>query len=461
MNLLILLAVGLVLAYRITVPEDRKRYAEMVLAYGRELKGAATAPRPDLDRFRRALRARMRYVVVTPAIVAIQVVVAGGMIAGASAMSDPATLVQWGANLGPRTTNGEWWRLASAAFVHSGALQLLVDAFVLMQLGAVVERIAGRTVFALVYVSAGAFGGLTYLSAHPVNAGLAPSASIFGVYGLLLACVMWQLVSGRREASPALEGGASPALENGAPPPPEETPSREPVFIPRIAVKRLGLVAALFLVSSAMSGLAGGAELTGLFTGVAFGLVLGREMATQAPTIRWASIGAAAAAVLGLACALPLRNIADVKPALEHVIETEERTATAYKSSFDRYKKGRLSADALADVAERAIVPELQAADARLAALVHVPAEHQELVADAREFLRLRCASWRARAEAVRRTNKDLRQLPVAGADAGWRIKAEARFRSNMAATGNAESAERASLEAFERVRRGAPGAPD
>src|SRR4051812_40437374 len=453
MNLLILLAVGLVLAYRITVPEDRKRYAEIVLAYGRELKGAATAPRPDLDRFRRALRARMRYVVVTPAIVAIQVVVAGGMIAGASAMSDPATLVQWGANLGPRTTNGEWWRLASAAFVHSGALQLLVDGLVLMQLGAVVERIAGRVVFALVYVSAGAFGGLTYLSAHPVNAGLAASASIFGVYGLLLACVMWQLVSGRREAPSALDGGA--------PPPPQETPSREPIFIPRIAVKRLALVAALFFVSSAMSGFAGGAELTGLFTGVAFGLVLGREMATQAPTIRWASIAAAAAAVLGVACALPLRNIADVKPALEQVIETEERTATAYKSSFDRYKKGRLSPDALADVAERAIVPELQAADARLAALVHVPTEHQELVADAREFLRLRCASWRARAEAIRRTNKDLRQLPVAAADAGWRIKAEARFRSNMAATGNAESAERASLEAFERVRRGAPGAPD
>ena len=40
--------------------------------------------------------------------------------------------------------------------------------------------------------------------------------------------------------------------------------------------------------------------------------------------------------------------------------------------------------------------------------------------------------------------------------DASWRIEAQARFRSNQMAMGNAEGAERASLEAFQKVRQAA-----
>ncbi len=98
-------------------------------------------------------------------------------------------------------------------------------------------------------------------------------------------------------------------------------------------------------------------------------------------------------------------------------------------------------------------MPELQAADARLAVLSNVPLAHQPLVADAREFLRLRGESWRLRADALRRTSTVQRRTPEDSASAGWRLQAEARFRKNNTAMGNAESAERASLDAFERVR--------
>jgi hypothetical protein len=101
-------------------------------------------------------------------------------------------------------------------------------------------------------------------------------------------------------------------------------------------------------------------------------------------------------------------------------------------------------------------MPELQASDARLKALENVPPEHQSLVADAREYLRLRCASWQARADAIRRTDADPRGAP-AGVDARSRLQAEARFRSNMGAMGRAESAERASLQAFQRISRATP----
>jgi hypothetical protein len=86
-----------------------------------------------------------------------------------------------------------------------------------------------------------------------------------------------------------------------------------------------------------------------------------------------------------------------------------------------------------------------------------VPVEHQPIVTDAREFLRLRLESWRLRAEAIRRTSAVPRRVSQDPQDASWRVQAEARFRSNMSATGKAEGAERASMAAFQRVRSTAP----
>ena len=75
------------------------------------------------------------------------------------------TLVGWGGNVGVRTTNGEWWRLATAMFVHSGMFHLLVNTAALVQLGLILERLVGRLTFAAVYVAAGIFAGLASLAA--------------------------------------------------------------------------------------------------------------------------------------------------------------------------------------------------------------------------------------------------------------------------------------------------------
>src|SRR6185295_12114177 len=141
----------------------------------------------------------------------------------------------------------------------------------------------------------------------------------------------------------------------------------------------------------------------------------------------------AAACVLALMCALTLRNIADVKPEISGVVATEERTVAAFQTAVEAFKKGRMKADALAQFVERTIVVDLQAADARLKALRNVPAEDQPLVTDAREYLRLRSDSWRARAEAIRATNAEADAAAHGGADARARLQAEARVKSNRA----------------------------
>jgi membrane associated rhomboid family serine protease len=427
---IILLAVVGGLAYRISSPDERERYLAIAIEYLQRLKIAATEPGPEHDAFTDALRARTPHALVTLAIVFVNAVIVSGMLFGASAMSDPGTLVAWGASLGTRTTNGEWWRLATSAFVHTGVLHLLVNVAVLIQLGWILERLFGRLTFAAVYLFAGAFAGLVNLSSYPLGVSVGASAAIFGLYGLLLASVLWQRFNGWR-------GTPQPEAEEGAPP---------DMRIPLVTVQRLGAGAAVFFVYSLFAGYAHSAEFTGLLVGLICGIVFASGIAEKEPETRHVAVAMGATGVIVVMCAISLRGIADVKPEIARVLATEERTAAAYRAGFDQFKKGRMSAEALAALAERTIMPELEAIDSRLKTLSNVPPEHQALVADAREYLRLRCASWRARAEAIRRTSTAPSRAADAPRDGSWRLQAEARFRSNMAVMGSVEGQERASL---------------
>jgi membrane associated rhomboid family serine protease len=374
------------------------------------------------------------------------------MLFGVTPFNDSATLLGWGASVGPLTTNGQWWRLVTSTFVHTGTLHLLVNVAILSQLGAVLERLVGRLAFAAIYVSAGAFAGLINLSSHPVSVSVGASAAVFGLYGLLIGLLTWQLLRQRGgNPDPGSPADQEAGQEQGQEP--EEEPITVPFgTMPLVVIKRIGCGFGLFLVYTAWNGLAGTAEAGGFLVGLGYGLVLGWSVVAEHPRISHVAAAMAACATIAIACALPLRNIADVKPEIARAIAAEERTSAAYQSALDAFKKGRMTADALAELAERANVPTLEAVDARLEALRNVPPEYRPLVNDAREYLRLRCQSWRLRAAAIRRTEA-LRGAHDRTADASSRLQAEARFRSHMVAQGNAEGAERASLVVFERIR--------
>jgi membrane associated rhomboid family serine protease len=446
MGVIILLAVFGAVAYRLTTAEQRAEYFAYALDVARTLHAIARQPRPEADAFRDRLRARMPFLAVTPAIAALYVAIMAGMLFGPTSASVPDTLIRWGASAGPLTTNGEWWRLLTAAFVHTGIVHLLVDVAVLCQLGAVLERLAGRLMLAAAYLSAGVMAGLIHLSSYPIAVNVAASAGVCGLYGLVIALTLWQMFQQRR-------ADLNPVLE------PEADPNAEPdtrITMPLIVMKRLGVGAAVFTLYCVMSGKAGAAEIGGLIAGLGYGLVLGWCAADRHPRASLVAATMAASAIIAVACALPLRNIADVKPEIAHTIATEESTSAAYHAALRAYQKGDLTADALAELAERTILPEVQAAGARLEALRNVPSEHQAIVSNAREFVRLRCQSWRLRAVAIRRADAALPRAKDGTADARWRLEAEARFRSNMIARGNAEGAERASLDMFQRIKRDA-----
>jgi membrane associated rhomboid family serine protease len=412
-TVLLVLIVGVVVGFRLTTSEDRARYLAIAKACIRRRKESSKQGRPECDAFRAALRERTPRPFVT--------IVCAALIVGAAA--SPNGLETW-ANAGLKTTNGEWWRLATAVFVHTNVILLLLNVLILLQLGFVVERLVGPGAFAVTFLGSGVVASVVHLSKEPLVAGAGASGAIFGLYGLLIGAIGW--------------GWWKPSS----------------VTIPRATLNTMGVSGLLFAIVSLFTGsLTSAAELTALLVGTLAGAVLARFVDEHEPPPQHVMMVAGAAAVLAFAWAVPLRGISDVRPEIQRVVSIEEKTAGAYHAAAEQFRKGRVTAEAVAQLIERTIVPELQAADARLKTYKKVPPEHQPLIVDAEEYLRLRSESWRLRATAVRKTTTvPRRDAEKPTTDENWRVKAEARHHANLVLLGNAESSERTSLEALQKV---------
>jgi rhomboid protease GluP len=396
--LLVIAAIGGYIFFRVMTREERQAALAPVLAMLLEAKGAADRRRTAPDPFRDALRVRMRWPIVAPALVLLNVLTFFLIAFGPGALNNPDTLVAWGASIAPRTTNGEWWRLVTAAFVHGGPLQLLVNLVALTQVGILAERLTGSVTVLVVFLASAVFATLVSLSATPLALTFGASGSICGLYGLLLGSLMWTIVR------------------------------RSPVQMRLRSAKQLLPPAALFLLYNLISdSVPAAAEGVAFVTGAAAGIALTPDIVERTPPLRRIAGAAAVALVAIVAWALPMRGVANVGPEIERVIAVEHNTAGAYDAAVAKFRRGWVSAPALAQLIDQTIAPELQKVRVRLEALQHVPHEQQPLVASADEFLKLRAESWRLRANALRK--------------------------ANMKALREADRSEEASLEAFNRIK--------
>jgi rhomboid protease GluP len=128
--------------------------------------------------------------VVTQAIFGINVAVFIAMaLAGVSMLDNPSwqDLVHWGANFGPLTVSGQWWRLLTCIFVHGGLLHIAFNMWCLWDLGRLAESVYGHWTFALVYLIAGLSASLASLIWNPVILSVGASGAIFGIAGALIA----------------------------------------------------------------------------------------------------------------------------------------------------------------------------------------------------------------------------------------------------------------------------------
>ncbi len=77
--------------------------------------------------------------------------------------------------------NGEWYRLISAGFVHFGLMHVVMNMFLLFQLGRMLEPAIGSTKFALMYTASllGGSAGALLLSPTAFTGGA--SGAVFGM----------------------------------------------------------------------------------------------------------------------------------------------------------------------------------------------------------------------------------------------------------------------------------------
>jgi rhomboid protease GluP len=123
----------------------------------------------------------------TSGLVAINILVLLGMIVtGGVNTFGPRNLILWGANYGPLTLSGEYWRLVTAGFVHGGVYHIAFNMWALWSLGRLSERLFGSSVTFAVYVLTGVGGSMLSLATDPGRFEVGASGAIFGLAGAIL-----------------------------------------------------------------------------------------------------------------------------------------------------------------------------------------------------------------------------------------------------------------------------------
>ncbi|AWM38520.1 Rhomboid protease GluP [Gemmata obscuriglobus] len=317
---------------------------------------------------------------VTRVLVAINLVIFGLM--GASGLSlnqpSPAELLKWGADFGPNTLNGEWWRALTCMFVHIGILHILMNMWVLSATGPLVERMLGNAGFLVAYLVSGLGGSLASLWLNPGVVSAGASGAVFGIYGALLGLLQRQ----RTSIPPAALTG----LKNSG----------------------LGFLAYNVFFGLTQPNIDLAAHAGGFVTGFLCGLVLSRPFTPAGvaarPTRNFVTgFGGFVVITVGLTLlSVAPPKIVLIDRELERCEELDKRARQFIRTGHERLSRGDLDDKAFAETIERSLLPEWREARTRLAALRGTSSHddaHLTLVLD---YMQLCEEGWTLYAEAVR-----------------------------------------------------------
>ena len=286
-------------------------------------------PRPP-NSLTALMAARPRRVPVTASLLAVNgVVFALMLLAGAGFWHTPnGVQLAWGANFGPATQDGQWWRLFTALFIHFGVLHLALNMWALWDVGRLVEQLYGRWRFAVLYGVSGLLGNLLSLVLHgnqAVSGGA--SGAIFSLYGALLV-FLWRE---RRNVEPGefrwLFGGAA-------------------VF----ASLMLG-------VGFVVQGIDNAAHGGGLLAGALLGLVLARRWGQHgvapSPYVAWTTAVLMVLATAALVWCLPepsyrLGEEQKARDAIQDFLREDQRASQRWGSLLSNRSRNGQSFDELA-----------------------------------------------------------------------------------------------------------------
>ena len=347
----------------------------------------------ERDSFKQALESSGARSVVTPALVALNVLAfAWAVYAGAGFLSPNASvLIQLGSNFGPFTLDGQWWRLLSALFLHFGPLHLLVNMWTLWQVGRMTERLFGPVHFLFLYVFSGLGASIASLLWNPDINTAGASGALFGVLGGLLAFLL-----------------------------------KPDTRVPTDFLNGLRVSAGVFILYSLVAGFTypgidNSAHIGGLLGGLAMGWSLARPLDAES---REAPLGQLSLAAVGggialLALSWPLTHPDPTRAADLHfrhelqLFSWDEQQAQAAQRALDQLEiKGKITHAAWGERLIQDVVPRWEAAKRRFAS-VHLPPESSfgPLPAQLVSYLNERRLALTLLSEAARNNDRDKLRL--------------------------------------------------
>ena len=125
----------------------------------------------------------------TYALLAINIVIFIAMVAsGISFITpQPDQVLHWGADYGPYTLSGQYWRLITSMFLHFGIIHIFGNMWCLWSLGRLAEKLLGSMSLVGIYLMTGIGASLLSLSWNPMRVSAGASGAIFGIAGALIS----------------------------------------------------------------------------------------------------------------------------------------------------------------------------------------------------------------------------------------------------------------------------------
>ena len=107
---------------------------------------------------------------------------------GSGITMDPtgAALIEFGGKFNPYIIQGQWWRLITAGFLHGGIFHILMNSWVLWDLGPNVEHAYGTPRFLVIYTVANITGFMASMYWTP-GLSIGASAAVSGLIGAMIA----------------------------------------------------------------------------------------------------------------------------------------------------------------------------------------------------------------------------------------------------------------------------------
>jgi rhomboid protease GluP len=321
---------------------------------------------------------------VTHVLVAANIVVFLAMLADGAGLfeANSAVHLRWGANFGPVTKEGEWWRLLACTFLHFGLVHLAMNMWALWGAGGLVERLFGNAGFLANYLFAGltgSFASLYWNADRVVSVGA--SGAIFGVYGALAAYVL-----------------------------------REPGSVPKSVLKSLTSSTLAFIGYSiflgvVVSAIDNAAHAGGLVGGFALAWVLARPLEPRAALGAGRALAAVTLAGLSIAMLFVLLPPAKYSyaaqkaatGAIQAFAGEEDALAKKAQALVEDRRAGRITDRQLGEAIELQILPGWNAAYARFGAIKLEPgAPAAARVNELTEFVRVRRDMFAAYADGLK-----------------------------------------------------------